>query len=96
MTKNPIHPKKLLLSKWTAAIPENKEKHFMVIKVIEPEVEGGSVEQVVIEAVMSKRQKTIHWRSSPMDQSGSRAGFNLLDLILFNESVKRNRQQQTH
>ena len=43
MTKNPIHPKKLLLSKWTAVMPENKEKHFMVIKVIEPEVEGGPV-----------------------------------------------------
>ena len=63
MLKNLIHPKKLLLSKWTAVIPENKEKHFMVIKVIEPEVEGGPEEQVVIEAVMSKRQKTIHWRS---------------------------------
>lgn len=63
MTKNPIHPKKLLLSKWTAVTPVNKEKHFMVIKVIEPEVEGGPIEQVVIEAVMSKRQKTIQWRS---------------------------------
>jgi tryptophan-rich hypothetical protein len=40
----------------------NKEKHFMVIKVIDPEVEGSPVEQVVIEAVMSKRQKTIQWR----------------------------------
>jgi len=63
MTKNPIHPKKLLLSKWTAVTPLNKEKHFMVIKVIDPEIEGGAVEQVVIEAVMSKRQKTIQWRS---------------------------------
>jgi tryptophan-rich hypothetical protein len=63
MPKNPLHPKKLLLSKWTAATPVNKEKHFMVIKVIDPEIEGGAVEQVVIEAVMSKRQKTIHWRS---------------------------------
>jgi len=63
MTKNPIHPKKLLLSKWTAVTPLNKEKHFMVIKVIYPEIEGGAVEQVVIEAVMSKRQKTIQWRS---------------------------------
>jgi tryptophan-rich hypothetical protein len=62
MTKNLIHPKKLLLSKWTATAPVNKEKHFMVIKVIDPEVEGSPVEQVVIEAVMSKRQKTIQWR----------------------------------
>ena len=63
MPKNPLHPKKLLLSKWTAVTPVNKEKHFMVIKVIDPEIEGGAVEQVVIEAVMSKRQKTIQWRS---------------------------------
>jgi tryptophan-rich hypothetical protein len=62
MTKNLIHPKKLLLSKWTATAPVNKEKHFMVIKVIDPKVEGSPVEQVVIEAVMSKRQKTIQWR----------------------------------
>jgi tryptophan-rich hypothetical protein len=63
MPKNLLHPKKLLLSKWTAVTPVNKEKHFMVIKVIDPEIEGGAVEQVVIEAVMSKRQKTIQWRS---------------------------------
>ena len=63
MPKNPLHPKKLLLSKWTAVTPVNKEKHFMVIKVIDPEIEGSAVEQVVIEAVMSKRQKTIQWRS---------------------------------
>ena len=63
MPKNPLHPKKLLLSKWTAVTPLNKEKHFMVIKVIDPEIEGGAVAQVVIEAVMSKRQKTIQWRS---------------------------------
>ncbi len=34
----------------------------MVVKVIEPEEEGLPVEQVVLEAVMTKRQKTIHWR----------------------------------
>ena len=63
MKANPIHPKKLLKSKWTAVKPENKEKHFMVVRVIEPDVEGDSIEQVVIEAVMTRRQKTIHWRS---------------------------------
>ncbi|MFM6921870.1 MAG: TIGR02450 family Trp-rich protein, partial [Polynucleobacter victoriensis] len=35
--KNSIHPKKLLLTKWTAVHPINKEKHFLVVKVIEPE-----------------------------------------------------------
>ena len=60
--KNSIQPKKLLLTKWTAVHPINKEKHFMVVRVIEPEEEGLPVEQVVLEAVMTKRQKTIHWR----------------------------------
>jgi len=67
MRKNLLHPKKLLLSKWTAVKPENKEKHFLVVKLIEPESDGFqenlAVEQVVIEAVRSKRQKTIFWKS---------------------------------
>jgi hypothetical protein len=28
MTKNPLHPKKLLLSKWTDVHPQNKEKQY--------------------------------------------------------------------
>jgi tryptophan-rich hypothetical protein len=62
MIKNKLHPKKLLLSKWTDVHPQNKEKHFMVVKVIQPEDLLAPIEQVVIEAVMTKRQKTIHWR----------------------------------
>ncbi len=63
MQKNPLHPKKLLLSKWTACHPQNKEKHFLVVKVIEPLEEGAPIEKVVVEAVMTKRQWTIDWRS---------------------------------
>ncbi len=63
MQKNPLHPKKLLLSKWTACHPENKEKHFLVVKVLEPLEVGAPIEKVVIEAVMTKRQWTIDWRS---------------------------------
>ena len=33
---NPIHPKKLLLTKWTAVVPRNREKHFVVSKVALP------------------------------------------------------------
>ena len=33
---NPLHPKKLLRTKWTAVQPVARNKHFMVVKVIEP------------------------------------------------------------
>ena len=35
---NALHPKKLLLTKWTAVKPIAKNKHFLVSKVIEPEL----------------------------------------------------------
>lgn len=56
---NKINPKKLLNSKWTAVIPANKEKHFIV-----SEVEFDENDMVVlccIEAVMSKRSIPINW-----------------------------------
>ena len=56
---NPINPKKLLHSKWTAVQPVNKEKHFMVTEV-ECDEEGVVVD-CVIEAVMSKRTESIDW-----------------------------------
>jgi tryptophan-rich hypothetical protein len=57
---NPITPKKLLNSKWTAVTPQNKEKHFLVTKVKFDE--EGSVTLCIIEAVMSKREQAIDWR----------------------------------
>ena len=36
-SSNQINPKKLRLSKWTAVNPQEKEKHFLVTKVIDPE-----------------------------------------------------------
>ena len=36
-TARRLNPKKLLLSKWTAVTPHDKEKHFIVTGVIEPE-----------------------------------------------------------
>ena len=56
---NPINPKTLLLSKWTAVQPVNKEKHFMVTEVEFDE--EGVVVDCVIEAVMSKRTESIDW-----------------------------------
>ena len=57
-----LSPKKLLLTKWTAVTPRWKEKHFLVTKVVEPEVEGGRIEFVELEAVYTKRTRVIPWR----------------------------------
>jgi len=59
---NALSPKKLLHTKWTAVEPRNKEKHFIVTKVIEPEPPGSAVVSVEIEAVHSKRVRIIGWR----------------------------------
>jgi hypothetical protein len=33
---NPLNPKKLLLTKWTVVTPVAKQRHFLVIWVIQP------------------------------------------------------------
>lgn len=60
---NPLHPKKLLLSKWTALAPVNKEKHFIVTSLIAPETPGGAVEWVELDAVHSRRTQRIAWQA---------------------------------
>ena len=57
-----LHPKKLLLSKWTAVKPLARQKHFLVTKVVEPEPPEAPVEGVDIEAVYSKKVQRIRWR----------------------------------
>lgn len=57
-----LQPAKLLLSKWTAAEPRTREKHFLVTRLIEPDVPGAPLESVEIEAVHSRRSRTIAWR----------------------------------
>ena len=59
---NPITPKKLLLSKWTAVKPLAKQKHFLVSRVIQPALETDPVEWVEIESVLSKATQVIKWR----------------------------------
>lgn len=59
---NPLHPKKLLLTKWTAVKPIAKNKHFLVSKVIEPELPVAAIEWVELEAVYSKSQIRLAWR----------------------------------
>ena len=56
-----ISPKKLLLSKWTALTPINREKHFLVSRVIVPE-DGSPITHVDLQAVHSQRTETIAWR----------------------------------
>ncbi len=57
-----LNPKKLLLSKWTAVKVENKQKHFLVSKVIEPIQEHMPIVDIEIEAVYSKEKRIIPWR----------------------------------
>lgn len=57
-----LNPKKLLLSKWTAVKPVNKEMHFLVRAVVKPESAELQVEQFELEAVYSGRVQVIHWR----------------------------------
>lgn len=57
-----LSPQKLKLSKWTAVTPANKEKHFMVVELVEPAQEGGAMEEIVLEAVHSRRRQTMPWR----------------------------------
>jgi len=59
---NPLNPKKLLLTKWTAVHPVAKQKHFLVSRVIQPELPTSPIELVEIEAVYSKAVQVIAWR----------------------------------
>ncbi len=64
---NPVNPKKLLLSKWTAVKPVAKQQHFLVSKVIQPELPTDPIELVEIEAVFSKVTQVIAWRELQVD-----------------------------
>ena len=56
-----LNPKKLLLSKWTAVNPRDKEKHFLVTRVINPEASSHHIELVELEAVLTRRSFTLPW-----------------------------------
>lgn len=59
---NPLSPKKLLLTKWTATKPIAKNKHFLVSKVLLPEPPETKIDLIEIEAVFSQQTHTISWR----------------------------------
>ena len=58
---NRINPAKLLLSKWTAARPRNKEKHFLVTELFRDE--EGTVLDIELQAVMTRRSDRLAWQT---------------------------------
>lgn len=57
-----VEPGKLLRSKWTAAVPLAKEKHFIVTALIAPEAPGTQIDDILMEAVLTGRSFTMRWR----------------------------------
>lgn len=58
--RHALNPRKLLLSKWTAVQPRQREKHFLVTELIRDE--HGQVLEVELQAVLSRRSQQIDWR----------------------------------
>ena len=64
MSKQAAHqitPGKLLLSKWTAVQTSNKEKHFLVTRLIRDERE--TVVDSILEAVINHREYELDWHA---------------------------------
>lgn len=58
---NQINPRKLLLSKWTASQPVNREKHFIVIDC--QVNEQDEVVSVDLQAVLTQRSQRLPWNA---------------------------------
>jgi tryptophan-rich hypothetical protein len=61
-SKRIVNAKKLLNSKWTAVNPINKEKHFLVTKLLTPETIDQTIEFIELEAVFTKRSQILPWQ----------------------------------
>ena len=57
---NRLNPRKLLLSKWTAAVIQHREKHFLVTEVFC--AEDGTVLEIELQAVLSRRNQRLPWQ----------------------------------
>lgn len=57
---NRFNPDKLLLSKWTAVSPQNKEKHFLVTELQRDD--EGVLLQIELQAVYNRRSQLVDWR----------------------------------
>lgn len=58
---NRLSANKLLLSKWTAQKPVNKQKHFLVSELIKDHLDQQIV-SCVLEAVIDNHKLQIDWR----------------------------------
>ena len=57
---NRINPEKLSRSKWTAINPENRQRHFIVTRLIRDDKQ--QVRQCELEAVIDHEVYTIDWQ----------------------------------
>ncbi len=57
---NRINPEKLLLSKWTTLKPVNKERHFIVTRLLRSDDE--KIIACELEAVINKKSYEIDWQ----------------------------------
>ena len=58
--KNPINPEKLLLSKWTAVVVREKQKHFIVTQLQRDEQQR--VYGCILEAVINHQEYELDWQ----------------------------------
>ncbi|HEX8593188.1 MAG TPA: TIGR02450 family Trp-rich protein [Pseudomonas sp.] len=64
---NRLNPGKLLLSKWTAAHPVNREKHFLVTELFRNE--EGTVLEIELQAVLTQRSERLAWQTLQNDEA---------------------------
>ena len=57
--KRRLNPRKLLLSKWTAAQPQNRERHFLVTELIRDEQDN--ILGVELQEVLTQRSQQLDW-----------------------------------
>lgn len=55
-----LNAQKLLLSKWTARQPLNREKHFLVTELFCDD--EGKVLQIELQAVLTRRSERFDWQ----------------------------------
>jgi tryptophan-rich hypothetical protein len=56
-----LNPRKLLLSKWTAAVPVNKEKHFLVTELLRDEAD--IIIAIQLQAVLTHSVRELPWQA---------------------------------
>jgi tryptophan-rich hypothetical protein len=59
LPSNVIHPKKLLGSSWTATLPKERDKHFIIVAVVKRSVAGQKDRSVRLRAVLSGRERLV-------------------------------------